>query len=99
MRILILSYSSHRHIRAKYSRANVEAIQLCLNNIDWDREFLHRSIDEQVVLLNTFLLNICQNYIPNEVITVNDRDQPWITPTIKLQITKKNMLYTKYIQN
>ena len=82
-----------------YSRANVEAIQLCLNNIDWDREFLHRSIDEQVVLFNTYLLNICQNYIPNEVITINDRDQPWITPTIKLQITKKNMLYTKYIQN
>ena len=50
-------------------------------------------------MLNTYILNICQNYIPNEVITINDRDQPWITPTIKLQITKKNMLYKKFIQN
>mgnify|MGYP001793298187 CR=1 FL=1 len=87
-----------RHIW-HYSRANVQAIQLSLNNIDWDREFVDKNVNEQVALFNTYLLNISRNYIPNEVITINDRDRPWITPAIKLQISKKNRLYQKFIKN
>ena len=39
------------------------------------------------------------NFIPNEVITVNDRDPPWITSNIKNKISYKNLLFGKYIKN
>ena len=39
------------------------------------------------------------NFIPNETITINDKDLPWITLNIKNMISYKNSLFNKYIKN
>ena len=39
------------------------------------------------------------NYIPNEVITINDRDPPWITSKIKDKFTYKNYFLKRYLNN
>ena len=39
------------------------------------------------------------NFIPNEDITINDKDSPWITSNIKSKITRKNSFFQKYIKN
>ena len=44
-------------------------------------------------------MNIFLNYIPNEFITINDRDPPWITSVIKNKIIEKNTLNKKYLAN
>ena len=36
------------------------------------------------------ILNIMSNFIPNEIVTINDRDTPWINNKIKSLI--KNIL-------
>ena len=82
-----------------YKKADSEGLRSSLNNFDWNTAFFNKNIDEQVETFNNVLLNIMSNFIPNEVITVNDRDPPWITSNIKNKISYKNLLFGKYIKN
>ena len=43
-------------------------------------------------------MNILKNYIPNEIIEINDKDPPWITKSIKDRINLKDSLYRRYLQ-
>ena len=36
------------------------------------------------------------NNIPNKVITVNDKDAPWITPEVKTALIKNYRAYKKW---
>ena len=82
-----------------YSRANVDAIRTSINNINWDRAFINANVNKQVEIFNTYLNNIFENFIPNEIITINDKDPPWMTSQIKKAIHAKDLLYHKYTQN
>ena len=68
-------------------------------NFHWDGTFLKINIDEQVQIFSNVILNIMSNFIPNEIITINDKDPPWITSNIKIKIANKNSLFDKYIIN
>ena len=61
--------------------------------------FNNLNVDKQVELFNEYLMNIFNNFIPNEIITLNDKDPPWITNNIKNKTYEKNNLFKKYIQN
>ena len=76
-----------------YKRADQTSIKNVINNFNWDGAFLNISIDKQVELFNSTILNIMSNFIPNEIITINDKDPPWITSDIKRQISYKNVLF------
>ena len=47
--------------------------------VDWQFIFLNKNTHEQVTILNDIIMNIFSNYIPNKDITINDRDNPWMT--------------------
>ena len=49
-----------------YSRANILEIKKSIENINWERELNNKEVNVQVEILNNYLINICQNYIPNE---------------------------------
>ena len=87
-----------RHIW-HYTRANIHEMRHCLENINWERTFYNLNVDKQVQIFNDYFLNICHNYIPNETITINDKDPPWITNCIKKKIADNNSLYNYYICN
>ena len=82
-----------------YSKANAELIRLSISNINWERMFLYKNANQQVEIFNTILNNVFDNYIPNKIITINDRDPPWLTSRIKNIICDKDMLYHQYIHN
>ena len=82
-----------------YTRCNVVGIRQSIDNIDWDRAFRNLNLHQQVELFNNYLMNIFKNYIPNETITINDRDPPWINDKVRNKIFLKNELYKKYLQN
>ena len=42
-------------------------------------------------------MNVLKNFIPNEVIEIDDKDPPWITKAIKNKIIRKNFLYRRYL--
>ena len=82
-----------------YNRADIEGIRQSIENINWEREFDNLMIDKQVELFNSYLMNIFHNYIPNEVITINESEPPWINTLIKRKIQSKNILYNFFLSN
>ena len=56
-----------------------------LRNVDWHRLFA-----------NQFVFT---NFVPNYVITCDDREPPWINDNIKTKIRRKNSMYKNYKRN
>ena len=50
-------------------------------------------------LLNDIILNAFTNFVPNKVITCDDRDLPWINDNIKNKIKWKSRMYKNYKRN
>ena len=42
------------------------------------------------------LMGVMSRFIPNKIITCNDKDPPWITPEIKQQLNV-NIVYTTHM--
>ena len=87
-----------RHIW-HYNRSNVNDIKNALNIFDWNKSFRNLDVNKQVEVFNATLLNIFRNFVPNETITIDEKDPPWITNNIKRKISLKNDLYKSYIRN
>ena len=43
-------------------------------------------------------MNVLNNYIPNEIIGINEKDPPQFTKAIKDKINLKDSLYRRYLQ-
>ena len=61
--------------------------------------FANKTAHQQVNLLNDIILNVFTNFVPNKVITCDDRDPPWINDNIKNKIRWKNSMYKNYKRN
>ena len=81
-------------IMLKLIRITLSALQ----NVDWHRLFANKTVHQQVNLLNDIILNVFTNFVPNKVITCDDRDPPWINDNIKNKIRWKNIMYKIYIK-
>ena len=44
-------------------------------------------------------MNIFSNFIPNKLVTFNDKDPPWMTPNLRDKINWKNGIYKEYTKN
>ena len=62
---------------------------------NWDKAFLGKSAKEKPSIFTKTLLNIMSNFIPNEIVTIDDRDPPWINNKIISLIKNK----TGYFKN
>ena len=82
-----------------YDQADTDLIKRAINHFDWANAFLKLNINEQVSLFNTTIINIMNNFVPNETITCDDRDLPWVTTSIKRIIQQKNEAYRLYLYN
>ena len=82
-----------------YNRCDIEGIRRSIDILDWERLFSNKNVNQQVVTFNSTLMNILSNFIPNEVITINDKDPPWISNFIKQKISQKNELFKIYQKN
>ena len=87
-----------RHVW-NYAKANKDAILSALQNVDWHRLCAKKTVHQQVNLLNDIILNIFTNFVPNTVITCDNRDPPWINDNIKNKIKWKNSMYKNYKRN
>ena len=57
--------------------------------VNWNFLFLNKSVHEQVVIFNQTSINIFPNYIPNKIITVDEKDVQWMNESIKKKIMDK----------
>ena len=63
---------------------------------DWDRAFVNINVNEKVFILNKTNVNILSNFIPHEILTIDDKDPPWFIKKIKNIIQEKNNVYKSY---
>ena len=49
--------------------------------------------------LTNCILNVFKNFVPNRVITVKEKDAPWMTSEIKQILLEKAKIYKKYIKS
>ena len=69
-----------------------------MENIDWPTIFAGLDVDDMMQLLTSKCINILLQYIPNKIITCDDRDPPWMTATLKSAIKPKRRVYNKYVK-
>ena len=69
-----------------YKKANADCIKKSLNSVDWDFPFSNNNVHQQAQYLNKVLMNVFTNYIPNRLITIDDKDPPWMNDEIRNKI-------------
>ena len=83
-----------RHIW-HYEHANTDMVSKAMEGFDWNNLFLNKDVNEKATILTKTVLNIMSNYIPNEIITIDDKDPDWINNQTKSLIKHK----TEYFKN
>ena len=82
-----------------YNRANADLIRRAIDLFDWDKALRFNDVDKQVAIFNDTLMNIMENFVPNETIICDDRDPPWTNKEIKQLIEQKNEFYKRFIRS
>ena len=57
--------------------------QRAIDIFDWESALNYIDANDQVSVFNSTILNIVSNFIPNETITCDDQDPPWMNSFIK----------------
>ena len=57
----------------------------------WNFLFSKKSVHEQVTIFDQTLLNTFSIYIPNKLITVDDKDPPWMDELLRIKLWPKSM--------
>ena len=82
-----------------YDRADLLSIRKSVEMFRWKETFEEVTHpDEQIEILNEVLLNICSNFIPNQLKKIKPRQVPWITPLIKSFLRKKNRAFKSFVK-
>ena len=79
-----------------YKKADTNSIRRAVKQVNWESLFQNKSVHEQVLILNKTLLDVFSNYVPNKIVTFNDKDPPWMTQNLKSQINWRNNVYQDY---
>ena len=74
--------------KSKKKHANTDMISKAMQGFDWDKAFLDKNTEGKASILTKSVL-IMSNVIPNEIVTIDDRDPPWINNKIKSLIKNK----------
>ena len=81
-----------------YKNANASSIQKALNMIDWNKLFSNANVWKTGKYTEwhsvQYFFKLCK-----KVITINDRDPPWINEKIKCKIKSKNNTFRQYLKN
>ena len=80
-----------------FKHANSDHIKRAIDIFDWESALNYIDANDQVSVFNSTILNIISNFIPNETITCDDRDPPWMNSFIKNLIYAKDNFYKKFV--
>ena len=82
------------HLIYDYKNANEQLINRAIESFNWERSFESKNVHDQVYLFNKLILNIFHNFIPNKIITYNDKDPPWFNVDIRQILNKKGCCHS-----
>ena len=73
----------------QYKDSNDDLIRRAINQLNWERAFENKNVDEKVLNINKTVLNILSNFITHELIVWDGKDSPWFNTKIKSLIREK----------
>ena len=79
-----------------YKNINYDSFQTDLQNMNWAGVFDIDSIDEKVQYFNNVILALFDFYAPIAECSGRRHHLPWVTPTIREMIKKKNKAFSRY---
>ena len=77
--------------------ANSDHIKKAINLFDWESSLNNLNVNKQASVFNETIMNIMSNFVPNELITCDDRDPPWKNRYIKNLIAAINDFHKKFV--
>ena len=60
-----------------FFRENSDHVKKAINSFDWESSLNNLGVNEQVSVFNETVMNIMSNFVPNELVTHDDRGLPW----------------------
>ena len=81
-----------------FKHANSDRIKRAIDIFDWESALNYIDANDQVSVFNSTILNIVSNFIPNETITCDDCDPPWMNGFIKNLIPAKDHFCKKFVR-
>ena len=81
-----------RHIW-NYKNGDLKGLNEAISSYDWEHCFQGDDIDMVLDRWTTSFLNLARQYIPNRVITVRSRDDPWFSGELRKLRQEKNRLH------
>ena len=76
-----------------FKHVKFDHIKRVIDIFDWESALNYLDANDQVSLSNSTIMNIVTNFIPNETITCDDRDPPWMNSFTKNLIRAKDNSY------
>ena len=49
-----------------------------LHQVNWTAILYNTDVHQQVTVINSVILNVFSNFVPNKIIAIDDRDPPWM---------------------
>ena len=80
-----------------YKKVNIDSIQKALEKINLRFFFSYKSVHQQNKVLNSTIMNVFSSFIPNKLVTFNDKDPPWMSEYLKNKIKWHNRIYAEYL--
>ena len=77
--------------------ADTSSIKKSLNQVKQNQLFQNKNVTEQVAILNNIILSIFSNFVPNKILTFEERGAAWMTEYIKSKIHWKTCIYNQYV--
>ena len=61
--------------------------------------FSDKNVYQQVNIFNKTIINILSYFIPNKLVTFDDKNPPWVTEKLKEKIKWKHKVYREYLKS
>ena len=94
---LKIEYSPpYERLVSDYEKADTNFYRKAHKQVNWEFLFQNENVHEQSLTLNRIILNVFANFVPNKIVTFNDKDPPWMTQYLKSQMNWRNSVYQEY---
>ena len=77
----------------QYKQADFEALNVALQNANWEPCFEQPNVDFACSKWNEIFLNLARQYIPNKVVQIRIDDKPWYNTDLRKLSAQKNKVH------
>jgi len=82
-----------------YSKANIPTIRNCLKETNWLSVLQDLNVDQMAEVFTNKLIRILKANVPSRVLSINNKDPPWITRQVKAAVKRKRRVFRKFMNS